>query len=146
MVVLYARESSARQRPSLQRQIEILQQAAGQRPVAGCYTDIASGLSDRRPGLHRALRTCLTNPAVQTLCVTSRDRLARFGTHIIEDMLQSSGVQLEVLDTADNADSELVQDMLAIVTSFAGKLYGQRSARQREIRQYLASQTVTADG
>ncbi|HEY8449966.1 MAG TPA: hypothetical protein VIL95_05730 [Bacillota bacterium] len=47
--------------------------------------------------------------------------------------LAAYGVLVEILDgpVATDAAQELVQDMLAIVTWFAAKLYGQRAARFR---------------
>ncbi|WP_414170225.1 recombinase family protein [Streptoverticillium reticulum] len=43
----------------------------------GEFTDAASGLSDQRKGLRRALRACQTD-SVGTLLVTHEERLARF--------------------------------------------------------------------
>jgi predicted site-specific integrase-resolvase len=55
-VVLYGRVSSHRQRQEvgLERQLERLREVAGDRPVAGEFFDVASGLSDKRKGLRRA--------------------------------------------------------------------------------------------
>jgi predicted site-specific integrase-resolvase len=51
--------------------------------------------------------------------------------------LSAFGVELEVVGVDEQLDasveSELVRDMLAIVTSFSGRLYGQRSAKQRRV-------------
>jgi predicted site-specific integrase-resolvase len=113
--------------------------------VAGVFTDVASGLSERRRGLRQALDACRC-PEVSVLLVEHPERLARFGTHLLSEVvLPSWGVALEVTDPADaqavgGADVELVRDMLAVVTSFSGRLYGQRSARQRAINAALRRQ------
>jgi predicted site-specific integrase-resolvase len=137
-VVLYARVSSRRQwsEGDLDRQVGRLRDAVGGRGIAGEFTDVASGLSDRRTGLRRALTAC-TDPAVDTLMVTHPERLARFGVGVIEHLLAAHGVTVVCIGEAERsttAEADLVRDMLAIVTSFAGRLYGQRSARAKRVR------------
>jgi putative resolvase len=44
-----------------------------------------------------------------------------------------------------SAESELVRDMLAIVTSFAGRLYGQRSAKTKRLRAAVSAETECGD-
>lgn len=138
-VVLYGRVSSHRQRAEgdLERQMERLREGAGGRPVAGEFFDVASGLSDKRKGLRKALRAC-QDAEVTALLVTHDERLARFGTSLLaEVVLPSWGCRLEI--TGDDAeldgteDGDLVRDMLAVVTSFAGRLYGGRSAKARAL-------------
>ena len=144
-VILYARVSSHRQvaEGDLARQIEHLRAtalAAGH-IVVGEYHDIASGLADGRRGLASALDAC-SRPEVSKILVTHRERLARFGTGPMEELLGALGVSLvitgEDVDLVASAKSELVRDMLAIVTSFSGRLYGHRSARARAARKAVA--------
>jgi hypothetical protein len=45
----------------------------------------------------------------------------------------------------ESAESELVRDMLAIVTSFAGRLYGQRSAKTKRLRAAVSTETECGD-
>lgn len=136
-VVTYARVSSRRQQAEgdLDRQQERLNAAAGAHLTAS-HHDVASGLSDKRPGLRKALTAC-TDPHVGTLLVTHRDRLARFGTRVIEHQLALTGVNVLYLDddtTNTTSEAEMVEDLVAIVTSFAGRLYGQRSKKARALR------------
>lgn len=144
-VVLYGRVPSQRQRSEgdLDRQMARLRKAAAGRPVVGEFFDVASGLSDQRRGLRRALTWC-QRPEVTVLLVEHEERLARFGTGVIRDvMLPAFGVALEVAGTDEDPDasreSELVQDMLAVVTSFSGRLYGQRSAKARALTRAVKS-------
>jgi excisionase family DNA binding protein len=136
-VVLYGRVSSCRQQVEgdLDRQVATLREAAAGRVVAGQFTDVASGLSDRRKGLARALTAC-QDPAVDTLLVTHPDRLSRFGVGIIEHLLAGFGVAVVCIGESEQAavESDLVRDMIAIVASCAGRLYGQRSAKARQVR------------
>jgi len=142
-VVVYARVSSHRQAKAgdLARQVARLHAAAGKKEILGTYQDIASGLSDKRLGLRAALAAC-RKPEVGELLVTHPERLARFGTGIIEDLLAGYGVKIRVIgeDGLDKSEeSALVRDMLSIVTSFSGRLYGQRSAKSRAARSALAN-------
>lgn len=65
------------------------------------------------------------------LIVEHKDRLGRFGTHYIDILLERLGVTLEVVNLADNGRDELMQDLVAIITSFAARLYGQRRAKRK---------------
>ncbi len=126
-----------------------LRQAAGDRIVAGEFTDVASGLSDRRKGLRRALRACQAD-GVSTLLVTHEECLARFGTALLaEVVLPSWGCRLEIAggdeELDDCGDGDLVRDMLAVVTSFSGRLYGSRSAKARALTRTVKS-TVGGHG
>jgi putative resolvase len=145
-VVLYARVSSRRhaQEGDLERQLARLRDTVKDRVVAGEFSDVASGLSDRRLGLRRALLAC-QDPSVTELWVTHQERLARFGVGIIEELLSPHGVRVVAIGEdealSDSVESELVRDMLAVVTSFSGRLYGQRSAKAAAIRRCVAQGT-----
>jgi predicted site-specific integrase-resolvase len=138
-VVLYARVSSRHQQAEgdLERQLGRLRSAAAGRTVAAECFDVASRLSDRRSGLTRALDAA-ARPGVSALLVTRPERLARFGTGPVERLLSRLGVTIEIVgedaEVTDTRESELVSDMLAVVTSFSGRLYGARSARARALR------------
>ncbi|WP_404781927.1 IS607 family transposase [Streptomyces pristinaespiralis] len=150
-VVLYGRVSSHRQRAEgdLDRQMVRLREAAGDRIVVGEFTDVASGLSDKRKGLRRALRAC-QGDSVATLLVTHEERLARFGTSMLaEVVLPSWGCRLEIAGGDDGLDGrddgDLVRDMLAVVTSFSGRLYGARSAKARALTRAVKSTVSEGD-
>ena len=150
-VVLYGRVSSHRQQQEgdLARQLERLRVMAGHRNVAGEFYDVASGLSDKRKGLRRALRAC-QGEAVTALLVTHDERLARFGTSLLaEVVLPSWGCRLEIAggdeELDGTSDGDLVGDMLAIVTSFSGRLYGSRSAKARTLARAVKTATAADD-
>jgi putative resolvase len=81
-------------------------------------------------------------PGVDRLLVEHPDRLARFGVGVIEHVLAGYGVRVVYTGQAEDqsAESELVRDMFAIVTSFAGRLYGQRSAKTKRLRAAVAAE------
>jgi putative resolvase len=141
----YARVSSRRQQAEgdLDRQVARLREHDGDLVV---FTDVASGLSDRRAGLREALGECM-KPGVDRLLVEHPDRLARFGVGVIEHLLTGYGVSVVYTGQPEDesAESELVRDMLAIVTSFAGRLYGQRSAKTKRLRAAVSAETHSGD-
>ena len=92
-------------------------------------TDVASGLSDSRPGLLRRMGMARRGE-VTDMAITYRDRLTGFGFGYLEGFFSDYGVTIHVVDGQEDYRSvqeELVADLIAIVTSFSGKLHGLRS-------------------
>lgn len=134
--VVYARVSGHRQKTDgdLDRQLRTLtthcRRLFKTRPLV--FTDIGSGLNMRRRGIRRLLN--LTQRGViDTLLITHRDRLARFGVDLIERILKDHGVKLVVLLEEEDLtpQEELVSDMMALIASFSGRVYGLRAAALR---------------
>ncbi len=99
-------------------------------------SDIGSGLSATRRELQRLLRL-VREDQVAEIVVTSPDRLTRFGLEYLQALFDSFGVTLTVLDPGEDktAEQELTDDMLALLASFSGRLYGMRSHQQKELLQ-----------
>lgn len=126
---IYARVSSAENKKNLDAQAERLSQYATVKgyQVVVVVKEVGSGLNDQRKKLDALLR----KEGYDILIVEHSDRLARFGVRYIAALLERNGIKLEVVNTADNQRDELMQDLVAIVTSFAARLYGQRRARRK---------------
>ncbi len=135
--VLYARVSSVRQVQdgNLSRQTERLKEAASERgyQVVQVITEQASSLNERRKGMKRLL-TLVGQRAIDVVLIEYPDRLVRFGFGYLEETFSWQGVRLEVLDAPKQLEptAELVQDLLTIVTVFAGRLYGHRAQGVRK--------------
>ena len=135
LVAIYARVSSAEQkrRGDLDRQAQALRQSPALRGIPEArlvlVLDVGSGLAERRKGLLRLMRLAQEKTLME-IHLAHRDRLARFGFSHLEAFFQAHGVRLvvhgEQLDRQE-PHQELVEDLLAIVTSFSGRLYGLRS-------------------
>lgn len=126
---VYARVSSSENRDNLERQAERLKQyaiAKGYR-ITQVVKEVGSGLNDSRQKLENLLKSS----DYDILIVEHKDRLARFGTHYLDLLLARCGVRLEIVNLADNGRDELMQDLVAIITSFAARLYGQRRAKRK---------------
>jgi putative resolvase len=128
---LYARVSSHDQRADLDRQVSRLTQwaATAKAPVVRVEAEVASGMTGRRVKLRRLL----ADPAVTTVVVTHRDRLARMNAELVEAALSAHGRRLVVLDDGEVTD-DLIRDMVEVLTSFCARLYGRRSARNRALK------------
>ncbi len=148
VIVLYGRVSGHDQKEDLQRQVQQLEQWAlvartGQKTMN--LTDIGSGLNTERKGLQKLL-ILIQDYQVAEVVVTFSDRLTRFGLSYLQALFSGYGVTLTVLhpDEDTTSEEELTQDLLAIIASFAGRLYGLRSRRQKALldcaKQVLAEQ------
>ena len=77
----------------------------------------------------------VVNRQIDVVVITYKDRLTRFGFEYLEYFFKQYGVRVEVVYGKESKDAyqELVEDLLAIVTSFAGKLYGMRSHKKKKL-------------
>ncbi len=129
--VLYARVSSADRKDDLQRQVQRLEAFAREQGWTNfdVVAEIGSGLNGKRKKLLRVLR----DPGVSRIVVEHRDRLAPFGFEMLEAALAAAGKRIVVVEEGEVTD-DLVRDLLEILTSTRGRLYGRRSARNRAKR------------
>jgi putative resolvase len=130
-VGLYARVSSRDQKSDLERQVARLSAwaaTAGLR-VVRVESEVGSGMN----GARVKVRRLLADPDVQIVVVEHRDRLGRMNVELVEAAGSASGRRLVVLDTGE-VDSDLVRDMVEVLTSFCARRYGRRSARNRAER------------
>jgi predicted site-specific integrase-resolvase len=128
--VCYCRVSSSGQKEDLLRQIQYMQ---NKYPGWVIYTDIGSGLNWKRKGLKTLLQRCMLGD-VQKVAVAHKDRLARFGYELIEYIMAQCGVQLLCDHENDHKskESELVQDILSIVTVFSARIHGSRHYNNKD--------------
>lgn len=129
---IYARVSSKKQDVdgNLERQKNRLLEAAQQKGyhVTRIIIEQASGINENRRGINR-LFELISKDEVDVVMIEFKDRLARFGFRYLQQAFELKHVKLEVLETpsALEPNEELIQDMLSIVTVFAGRLYGNRA-------------------
>jgi predicted site-specific integrase-resolvase len=135
VTVVYARVSSADQKPDLDRQVaRVTAWATGQGLAVGrVVTEVGSALNGRR----REFLALLGDPSVAVIAVEHRDRFARFGAEYVEAALSAQGRRLAVADPSE-VDDDLVRDVAEILTSLCARLYGQRAAENRAARAIAA--------
>lgn len=133
--VIYARVSSNEQKQSgdLDRQALYLVENAKdiQNPII--LKEVGSGLNDKRKQLQKLLGM-ISNQEVRNVYITYKDRLTRFGFNYLETMFNACGTSIIVLQDESNEKTvhdELVEDMMSLIASFSGKLYGMRSKKNK---------------
>lgn len=133
--VIYARVSSNEQKTKgdLDRQAMFLMENCHdlQKPII--LKEVGSGLNDKRKKIQELIRM-VENNEVNRVFVTYRDRLTRFGFHYLKSMFKAHGVEIVVVKDKDKEKSvqeELIEDMMALIASFSGKLYGMRSKKNK---------------
>lgn len=133
---VYARVSSADQKPDLDRQVARVTAWATTEQIAvdKVVTEVGSALN----GHGRKFLALLRDPSVKRIVVEHRDRFCRFGSEYVEAALAAQGRELVVVDSAE-VDDDLVRDMTEILTSMCARLYGKRAAQNRAKRALAAA-------
>jgi putative resolvase len=135
VVVGYARVSSTTQKDDLERQKQLLHSYAKDRGYGEIQilSDVGSGLNENRKGFLRLLEM-VAERRVSKVIVAYKDRLTRFGFETLRKLFQAFGTEIEVIDSEEKTpQEELVEDLITIVSHFAGKLYGMRSHKYKEV-------------
>ena len=139
LLVLYGRVSGYGQKDDLAIQLTRLQTWA-ETERRGVETlvlsDIGSGLKAGRRQLTRLLKL-VCEDKIGEVAITYEDRLTRFGQEYLETLFTCFDVTLTVLEPGENKtpEQELTDDLLALIASFSGRLYGMRSHKQKELLQ-----------
>lgn len=135
-VAVYARVSSPENKKNLDTQAERLITWCNAQgwSVAKVVKECGSGINDQRP----KFLALLSNPQIQRIVVEHKDRASRFGVTYIQTLLALQGRELVIVNAADTAQDDLMGDFVAIITSFAARLYGRRRAK-RKTEQVLAA-------
>jgi predicted site-specific integrase-resolvase len=135
-VAVYARVSSSEKKQNLDTQAERLMSWCNAQgwSVGQVVKECGSGVNDQRP----KFLALLANPTISRIVVEHKDRASRFGVASIQTLLALQGRELVIVNTADTAEDDLMGDFVAIITSFAARLYGRRRAK-RKTEQVLAA-------
>ena len=130
--VIYARVSTHKEAEcgDLDRQIETVKLFAIDHNVRNLLIkkDIGSGLNDNRKNL-KSLIEMIQEGKVNRLFINYKDRLTRFGFNYIKQICDFHQVEIVVVSDVTDKKSEsgeLAEDIIALIHSFSGKLYGLR--------------------
>lgn len=127
--VLYARVSNTKQKEDLTRQVQLLRQYMVSKgiKVDEEFIDIASGMNEDRKDFNKLLKLCLEG-SVDTIFITYKDRLTRFGFGYFESILKELGTNIEVVNATKEEDfqQELIQDFVSVIHHFSMKMYSNR--------------------
>ena len=123
---LYVRESSTENKGAMTSQADGLRSYATARgyQIVHVVCEVASGTNDERPKLHKLLQ----QRDFDVLVVERKDRLTRFGFRWFEAL---APFRIEVINTAEEATHDLMEDLVVVITSFTARLYGKRRGRKK---------------
>lgn len=133
---IYSRVSSHEQKKKgdLARQINVAKEYCQQRCHENVvvYQDVGSGLNTNRKGIARLCKA-IERGEIANVVITYEDRLTRFGFDYLAQYFASHGAVITVIEKNKECtvEEELVQDLIAIVTSFSGRVHGLRSRKAR---------------
>lgn len=140
--VIYARVSTVGQKSDLDHQIQVIEQymiSNGVR-VSDIYKDVASGLNDDRKDLNRLISD-IVDCKIDTVYITFKDRLTRFGFGYLQTMFKKFGTSIVVLnetnDEQTNSQQEITDDLIAIIHHYSMKLYSDRRKKLNEINKII---------
>ena len=127
--VVHGRVSRRAQRDDLRSQrqaMETFHLGAGL-AVDEWPTEIGGGLDFQRP-VFRSLRERMENREPGLLLVAHRDRLIRFGFDWFEHFARQHGCTITVVNQESlSPRAEMVEDLMAVVHTFSGRLHGLRA-------------------
>ncbi len=128
-IAIYARVSSAENKPHLDSQAERLVAycAAKGYQVSKIIKEVGSGVNDARP----KFLALLEDQSISLIVVEHKDRFTRFGFRSLDTLLRGQGRAIEVVNLADNGQEDVLADLTSIIYSFCARLYGQRRAKRK---------------
>ena len=98
--------------------------------------DVGSGLSDTRTGFVKMVDLVIKKK-INKVIIENKDRLTRFQFNLIKRFFESYDVEIECVENNNiSNEEEFVNDIMMLMASFSGKLYGKRSVkRKKEIKE-----------
>lgn len=145
--VIYARVSSSKQKEDLNRQISLLKEYSlkNGHKIDEVFEDIGSGMSSDRNGLN-SLLTSLFKKEINTIYISFKDRLSRFGYNYFENICSKFGTKIEVLDDDNfrnkDMEKELTDDLIAIIHYYSMKVYNSSRKKFNKIKKELAESEI----
>ena len=126
--VIYCRVSNHSRKDEIQYQVDRCEEFCRARGhvVDRVYKEIASGMNDERKIFWEMIEADPTR-----IVVENKDRLTRFGFNYLERLLAKRGCVIEVMNRDKIDETDLIKDMIAIVTSFCCRLYGARRGQNK---------------
>jgi predicted site-specific integrase-resolvase len=133
-VGIYARVSTKKQEENLNRQVARLKNYCKEKCYGNIleFIEVASGINDKRRQFHKMIDAIIKKD-INIIVVEYKDRLSRFGIGIITHFIEGLNCKLEVIEekATKEENEDLVNDVLALITSFSARLYGKRGGRKK---------------
>lgn len=132
--IVYCRCSTHKQEENLERQVgRLLEHCVKNEWKPELYKDIGSGLNENRRQFKKMLKR-IGEDDVARVVIEYKDRIARYGFETFKSYCESYGVEVVVLKDAEKKEfeEEMVEDIIALVTSYSARIYGKRGGRKKE--------------
>lgn len=126
----YVRVSSASQKDDLDRQKMMMKKRY---PNHIIIEDIGSGINLNKRGIRKIIDLAISGK-INELAIAYKDRLARFGYELIEDLIKKySNGKIIVVNKKENMlpEEELAKDVLQIMNVFVAKMNGMRKYKTK---------------
>jgi predicted site-specific integrase-resolvase len=127
--ISYVRVSSMAQKDDLERQKLMIRKKY---PNHIMIEDIGSGINLNKRGIRKIIDMAIEGK-IDEVVVAYKDRLARFGYELIEDLIKKySGGKIIVINKKEKItpEEELAQDVLQIMNIFVAKMNGLRKYKK----------------
>ncbi len=133
-IIGYTRVSSNTQKENLKEQIQLIKSYAEENGWnIQILKDIGSGLNEKRKNYKKLLKMVI-NREVEKVIIAYPDRLTRFGFETLKEFFKSYGTEIIVINKRHKTPrEELVEDLITIISHFAGKLYRMRSHKYKKL-------------
>lgn len=130
--ITYARVSSSGNKEYLLTQSERLATFCLGRglTIHQSIKETGSGLNDKRPQLLKILE----QGKATKLIVEHRDRLTRFGFNYIKACCDKMNCEIVVVNEVNDDKRELIDDFIAVITSFCARIYGLRRGQRKKFK------------
>jgi len=127
-VAIYCRVSSTQNKANLETQKERLYNycIAKGYAVDRIVCEVGLGVNDKRKKWIELLK----DKTIGKIVVEHKDRFTRFGFNAIECLLRAEGRVIEVVNKAEDTENDIMQDFIAIITSFCARIYGNRRTKR----------------
>jgi len=128
--ISYVRVSSIGQKDDLERQKKSIMEKY---PNHKMIVDIGSGINLTKRGISKIIKLAIAGK-INEVVVAHKDRLARFGYDLIENIIKEySDGKIVIMNEKEELEpeEELVQDVLAIMNVFVARMNGIRKYKKK---------------
>lgn len=126
---IYCRVSSSENKKNLESQKDRVYNYCLSRgyKIEKIITEIGSGVNDTR----KKWISLLKDESITKIVVEHKDRFTRFGFNAIETLLNNNNRSIEVINSNEDIEKDILQDFISIITSFCARIYGNRRSKRK---------------
>jgi len=133
ITIAYCRTSTKKQEENLERQVgRVLEYCVKNGWRTEILKDIGSGLNENRKNFKKLLKL-ISEGNVSRVVLEYKDRIARYGFETFRTYCESFGTEIIIMQNAEvkGFEEEMVEDIIALVTSYSAKMYGRRGGKKK---------------